>query len=86
MRSLSGVCLVLSIGLVLTSLMLGFQLSSSSEAMAEAQRGQEIGVPAAAGGLAAIVSAIWARRRWAVMVLGLAVVLCAVALLLFFVG
>lgn len=81
-RTVATACLVICLALVVYGLMLGFHIEGTPQAVADAEKGQSIGIPAAAAALAAVVALIGAGRQWALGFLAVAVLLGALAIVL----
>jgi hypothetical protein len=79
-RSIAWLALLGAVLLVGHALILGLHFEDTPRAVADAAEGRRVGYPAALGGLLAVAALVGSRRRWAVVVAGLAVVLVVVAL------
>ena len=84
-RPLAGLVLVVDLGLVLLSLVLAMHFEATERALADAAKGQAVGVPAGAAAVACVAALVGARRAWGRAALAVAVVLTLVAGVLLFV-
>ncbi len=82
-RPLAALVLVVDVGLVLVSLVLAMHFEATERALADAARGQAVGVPAGAAAVACIAALVGAPRSWARAALVVGVVLTVVAGVLF---
>lgn len=83
LRPLAALVLLVSLVLVAMGLVLAMHFEATPRALADAAKGQAVGVPAAAAAAAALLALVGARRPWSAAVLGLAAVLCTTAIVLY---
>ena len=81
-RGLAAVGLIVCLILTLYGLALGFHIEETTRAIADAQKGQQVGYPAALGLLMAVFALIGSNRRWAILPLFLSLLLAAVSVVL----
>ena len=79
-RTVSVVCLLGCLALVLHALVLGMHFEATPQALEEADKGRAVGYPAGLGAVAAVAGIAGSRRRWGVAAAAASVVLLAVAL------
>ena len=82
-RPLAGLVLIVDIGLVLVSLVLAMHFEATERALADAARGQAVGVPAGGAAVACFAALVGARRPWGRAALAVGVALTVVAGVLF---
>jgi hypothetical protein len=82
-RPLAGLVLIIDIGLVLVSLVLAMHFEATPRALADAAKGQAVGVPAGAAAVACTAALVAGRRAWGRVALAVGVALTVVAGFLF---
>ena len=78
-RPLAGLVLIVDIGLVLVSLVLAMHFEATERALADAAKGQAVGVPAGVAAVASLAALVGSRRSWGRVALALGVALTVVA-------
>lgn len=78
-RTLAVLLILLDVGLLLWALVLSFHIEGTTEAIAEAERGQRIAIPAGGSLLAAVATLAAGGRRWGGLTLLVAVLLASVS-------
>jgi peptidoglycan/LPS O-acetylase OafA/YrhL len=81
-RATAVIALIGCAVLVLHGLWLGVYFEPTDGALERAQKGQEVGYPAALGGVLAFVALLGSRRRWAAVPAVLGLVLGLIALVI----
>ncbi len=81
-RPLAGLVLVVDVGLVLVSLVLAMHFEATPRALADAAKGQAVGIPAGVAAVVCLAALVGAQRAWGRAALALGVVLTVVAAVL----
>lgn len=82
-RPLAGLVLLVDLALVLMALVLAMHFEATPRALADAAKGQAVGIPAGLGAAAALAAVVGARRPWGAVALAVAVLLTATAIVLY---
>ncbi len=78
-KTFAAALILLDVGLLMWALLMGFHIEGTSEAIADAERGQRIAIPAGGSLLAAVTALAVGARRWRALPLVVAVLLAAVS-------
>lgn len=82
-RGLAALLVCVNGAMVLLALVLGLHFEATPRALADAAKGQAVGIPAGLGLLAALVALAGARRTWGVGALAVAAVCALLAVVLY---